>query len=243
MAGSGINNISAGQPGIPGAGNQVGIYNALIPPEGPKALGFKLDFIDFQTNVIDFTYAYGQRIITILQSVYVDNSLNTAPVTVTCENAPFWSVTLEAGWQGTFAVVAPVRPKFQVSTTGSCIVNMIWMNVPIPENTWPTGAAASSGSAPVGAGTITVPTGGTAVTPFGAAFVFSNGGFISNPAEATENLFVDPVNTAGVTAPGTGGTTSEIFPGGSYTIPPGVKATVSVNAVTSGHAFTAIAWG
>ena len=46
----------------------------------------------------------------------------------------------------------------------------------------------------------TVTTGGTAVN---AAGTNPNGGFITNPASATETLFVNPVGAAGTSASGT----------------------------------------
>lgn len=68
-----------------------------------------------------------------------------------------------------------------------------------------------------------------------------NGGFITNPPEATESLFVDAVTPsgAGVTA---GGSTFEIEPGASWTAIPGQTTPTTANAVTAGHVFSAMFW-
>lgn len=229
-----------------GAGGNVpiiGIYNALIPPEGAKCVWFRLDFVDFQTNVLDFSQAYENNYISRIQAVYIDNSANNSPVTLANQNAPYQNVTIKAGAQGTFTLITAIRPVFSATTAGSCIVPMIFCNVPLPEGIWPSGSLASAAIVPKGPAVFTVAVGGTAVEPFGAGVTFGAGGYITNPLEATESLYVDPVNTAGTVAPGTGGTTSELTAGASYPIPAGVTGTISVNAATTGHAFTAIQWG
>lgn len=127
---------------------------------------------------------------------------------------------------------------------------------PLPTGSNAIGSVAVTGSLPGGTATLgtvhiltpaltpvaglafAVATGGTAVTVFSAGSIV-NQAYIVNPIGATESLFVDPVTTAGTTAPGTTGTTTELAAGQSYTIGPTTKA-VSVNAVTSGHSFTAV---
>jgi hypothetical protein len=49
------------------------------------------------------------------------------------------------------------------------------------------------------------------------------------------------VNAAGVVAPGANGTTVELVPGQSQAFP-ALVTSISVNAVTTGHAFTAVQW-
>lgn len=84
-------------------------------------------------------------------------------------------------------------------------------------------------------------TGGTAVIAVGPA---PNGGFITNPASATdqglggtETLYVDPVGTALTSGHGT---TFALAPGQSWSIIPGQTTNTSVNAATTGHRFSVI---
>jgi hypothetical protein len=83
----------------------------------------------------------------------------------------------------------------------------------------------------------TVPTGGTAVVAIGAN---PNGGFITNPASATETLFVDPTgNAATLTA---GGTCFGLAPGQTWSVIPGQTTSTSVNAASNGHTFSSVVW-
>jgi len=66
-----------------------------------------------------------------------------------------------------------------------------------------------------------------------------NGGFITNPATATETLFVNPVADAELAA---GGTTFGLAPGQTWTVIPGQTTATTCNAASSGHGFSAIYW-
>ena len=91
-----------------------------------------------------------------------------------------------------------------------------------------------------------VTVGGTAVSPFNSVSpnrMPSGGAVIKNPTAATEALFVDIVNVAQTAEPGTNGTTVSLAAGQSFVVPPNFTGTVSVNAVTSAHAFVAYGVG
>ncbi len=88
-----------------------------------------------------------------------------------------------------------------------------------------------------------VETGNTPVVVF---FAPLQGGLIVNPAYAedqgiavAETLFVDIVSPA---TDGQTSTTIPLQPGQSFTIPPGDTISVSANAATSGHRFSAVAF-
>ena len=78
-------------------------------------------------------------------------------------------------------------------------------------------------------------TGGTAVTVFIANSI-DLVGVITNPTTATEELFVNPVTTAGTVE---GGSTFGLGAGQSFKFPPSTIA-VTANAVTTGHTFEAV---
>lgn len=82
----------------------------------------------------------------------------------------------------------------------------------------------------------TVASGGSAVTAVNPA---PNGGFITNPATASETLYVNPAGTAGLNA---NGTTFGLAPGQTWTVIPGQTTATSVNAATSGHQFSVVSW-
>ena len=79
-----------------------------------------------------------------------------------------------------------------------------------------------------------VTTGGTAVQ---AAPGNINGGFITNPATAVGNLFVDPGTAATTTA---SGTTFGLAPGQTWTMIPGQTTPTTVNSADNGHNFTVV---
>lgn len=86
-----------------------------------------------------------------------------------------------------------------------------------------------------------VAVGGTAVAAF-AAGTIAHGAYVTNPPDATEDLFLDMVNSPLLASPGASGTTTRLAPGQSWTAPGPLTTAVMVNAATSGHAFTAVKW-
>lgn len=83
---------------------------------------------------------------------------------------------------------------------------------------------------------VTVPTGGVAVQVIPAN---PAGGIVTNPFDAIEPLFIDPVGTASTTA---GGTTFALQPGQDWTVIGGQTTPTTVNALTNGHPFSAVYW-
>jgi hypothetical protein len=82
-----------------------------------------------------------------------------------------------------------------------------------------------------------ITTGGSAVKAVGPS---PNGGFITNPATATETLFVDPVGLCGTLA--AGGTIFGLAPGQSWDLIPGQTTPTYVNAASNGHTFSVVVW-
>jgi len=169
--------------------------------------------------------------------VFVDNSSNPQPLTIQAQQLPQEKLVVPAYAQGVFPIIAPIRPKFTITTNGSVNVLVIFTNIPLGVGVWFTQAPA----VPTTPTNFTVAVGGTAVNPWDTLHV-TGGGFIYNPVAATEDLFVDLVNSAGTAEPGVNGTTVGLIPGGSLPIPTGFIS-VSVNAVTAGHAFVAVGLG
>ena len=77
-----------------------------------------------------------------------------------------------------------------------------------------------------------------------------NGGYIINPLLAADQgivtaevLYVDIVgNCGGSSLPAANGTVAALQPGQSWTVVTGQTTPTYVNANTSGHSFTAVAW-
>jgi hypothetical protein len=215
---------------------QVSVLNALIPPEGPLAISFALNFAEFQEYVIDTTLSYAQGKITAIQAIWIDNSDNPDPFEIVTDQAPYQRVICPALTQGAFPIIAPVRAKFRATTGSTEIVTVILLNVPLNTGTW----TASRGGDPVPPGVTEIAAGGTAVTVFTD---INRGGTIMNPFSAGESLFIDAINSADTISPGANGTTFELVPGAAFELPAGtVFALVTANAVTTGHTFAAMGY-
>jgi hypothetical protein len=219
------------------------VYNAIIPDEGPRAVGFELDFVNYNENDIDFTYAYEQKQMTVVQAVWVDNTANAEELVITATNAPRQVIKVGPGIQGAFPVISAIRPKFALTTNGSCIVNVIFVNVPLMSFSDQPAPVLNAGKAASGATVIANGTTAVAVFDPSVSPNPSDGAVIVNPRNATESLWVDMIARPGVIAPGTNGTTVELIPGGSFIVPPDYAGTVWANAVTNGHTFTAYGAG
>lgn len=225
----------ANTPGV----NQTSVLNALVPPEGPKSVAVPMDFTNTDTVIVDFTITTAQVKISTVQMIYADNFNNPARLDISVSGTS-QVIRIPAGRQGWFPVVATNRPKFACTTTPGVIVTVLFLNVPVAQGEWnPDENNYVKASSPL---TFSVATGGTAVVVWhttATTSVPTDGAVIINPKAATESLFVDIVNAAGTTAPGVNGTTVELAAGDAFVVPPNFDGTVSVNAVTNGHTFTA----
>lgn len=210
------------------------ILNATVPPEGPKCVPIPVDLTSVPSAIVDFTLATGQAKIAGVQSIYLDNSTNTEPVTIKVDGTQ-QTIEAPAGSQGTYPVISTNRPKFTISSGGAIALIVHFLNVPVPCNVWfPRQGELTQAT---GNATSIITTGGVAVNVWNPPP--SGGGVIINPKAATESLFIDIVNAAGTTAPGAHGTTVELAAGESFVVAPNFGGVVSANAATSGHAFTA----
>lgn len=232
---------------------QQAIYNSLVPPEGPKVVSIPLDFTDTDTIELDFTLAYAQTTISVVQCLWVDNFSNSEALVVTVQGTQ-QTIEVPAQAQGVFPIIAAIRPRISITTTEGVIIPSLWLNVPLPLGVWYKGGGQTiavtgdvgiigtvathdtpPSSTPTAPDAFAVATGGTAVVAFAAGTV-PLGAILYN-ASTTESLFVDFVNTAGTTSPGANGTTIEVQPQQQFTVPGGITTAVSVNAVTAGHGF------
>ena len=113
----------------------LGIYNGPIPREGPKAIPINLSFAAANTYQIDFTSLQQRGLITQLQAVWIDNSNNNQPVTLTNLSSQ-QAVKVPAGFQGTVPIFAPNPPQFSAQSTGNGTVQFLFLNVPVISMNW-----------------------------------------------------------------------------------------------------------
>lgn len=234
-------------------------FNAQVPPEGPLAIPATLRFDQASQITVDFTLQMERKTVTAIQGIVVRNWNNGQPITIVVQGTQEY-IDVPAFCDAYLQVASTNRAKFIFTSTGGVAVPVVFFNVPIspliiysPNGGLPvviTGtidvdvvnAVTVTGTLdtiPAQQGTIapagtTVATGGTPVT------VFANPAApvrVLNPQGATEPLFLDLLHNAGTVE---SGSTMMLQPGQSMLFPP-FTGTLTANAQTSGHVFTA--WG
>jgi hypothetical protein len=242
------------------AGN-IPALNGSLPCEGTKVFPYILDFTGGKNAyAIDLSQQAQQKQFTTLQTVYVDNSANTAALQIICGTTG-QIITCPALSQGYFAILQPMPPQFQVQTTGNLILTIQLLNFYIPPCVWSTPVTNAQGLVEIDIpaldaiitggllqvathpATLTGPTdisGTIAVGGTRQALLATNAArkrwMIQNPPTATEVLQFSYVNNTN----------------GLITLAPGMiwdEANESVSgdaifivAATAGHAFTGYAW-
>ncbi len=128
--------------GNPGNNNlKQGIYNGMVPKEGPKTIPIKVDLTVNTTADIDFSQQNALEQISFIQGVYIDNSNNAAALTLVCQGSG-QIIEAPAGAQGYVPLLATLPNKFTVATSGGVIVPLFFYNVPMPAAVWGEGSGA-----------------------------------------------------------------------------------------------------
>lgn len=113
----------------------------LMRGDSPKSITAPCDFA--ATGIPAAGYYWNPQYflqagyIKTVQCVYIDNSLNNGPVTVS--NPQFnQSFVLAAGWQGYFPCIAPFLSggNFLITSTGTGLCNVLFLNVQMGIGQW-----------------------------------------------------------------------------------------------------------
>ncbi len=115
----------------------IGLGNATIPDEGPKCLPFALDFSAQPSYAIDLQSLQSRNFLSVIQSVFIDNSANPQAVTMAIDGTQ-QRVTAKAYTQGYYTVLIPNPPRFTVSSAGAVVVRLQCLNVPVAGAVWST---------------------------------------------------------------------------------------------------------
>jgi hypothetical protein len=113
------------------------VFNGLAPEEMPKGMPWVYDFSSVGDQSFDLQLENTGGIIQMVQSIFVDNSDNAAPVTIqfTITNQ---RLVIPANAQGIWPVIAPLQTQIRAITTPSAAlkVTIILLNVPMPYTQW-----------------------------------------------------------------------------------------------------------
>ena len=119
-----------------------GVFDGLMPKQGPKALPVTIPFSGALTSgTIDLTQQQQSNVISFVQTIYVDNSSNPQPLTWTT-GLPGQIMKCPAYSEGYFPVIACNPPVFNFNSTGGVPVQVIFLNIEIDCMVWtisPTG--------------------------------------------------------------------------------------------------------
>ncbi len=113
--------------------------NQSMPPDCQAlVITFVADLTILTTFELDLTNQVLQGHVDLLQAVYIDNSANGSPMTITCQGNGY-SVTKKAHTQGWHPMlIIPGQEVFEISTTGGVRIPLQFINVPMPVGSWDT---------------------------------------------------------------------------------------------------------
>lgn len=220
------------------------VYNCAVPQKGSQVVSLNLDLSANTISIVDFTLSEFAGAIEFIQSLYIDNSLNAASLSVQCDITN-QIITIPHNSQAYVPVLVSERAKFTFSTSGGVVVPVCFLNCPSPLAIWDTGNGTAvdltvnivGNAATDGSSTITA--GGTAQNLF-TGTVPVNGFAVYNP-DPTNDIWVSDSTTAA--ANGTGSIRCAAN-GGGYETPPNSAplGVVSIIGAVTGQKFTARRW-
>lgn len=119
--------------------NQLAFYAVqclTVPAEGPRAIPLALDFSSAGTYSLNLQNFEARNFISQIQSMYLDNSANTASLTVSFPGTN-QQITIAPNRQGYFMVACPNPASITFSSAGGVLVNVQLYNFPQTNNDWP----------------------------------------------------------------------------------------------------------
>lgn len=113
--------------------------NSQKPKSGPVGIPITLDFTGGNVNVSgDLALEMSQSVIEYVQAIYIDNSLNASPLTITFSGMGY-KITVKANTQGIYPVITQQGAlSWRASSAGNVAVPTIMFNVQQPYFQWPT---------------------------------------------------------------------------------------------------------
>jgi hypothetical protein len=116
--------------------NPVKVNNGTAPAEGRLCIPYQIDFTAAQSAVIDLTNIQQmQQRISFVQTVFVDNSLNAQPVTLTMANTN-QKLTVPANSCAYLPMALSLQNVITVQTTGGIVLQLQLFNFGIAPFVW-----------------------------------------------------------------------------------------------------------
>lgn len=118
-------------------GTAFGIANVIVPPGGPKCVPTRCDFSNVASIELDGSQIVQQGKIEYLQGVFIDNSKNLNPLSLTMSTTN-QQIICPPKSQGYFSIMVPDPPVITAATTqvNGLVIPMFFYNVPIQSAVW-----------------------------------------------------------------------------------------------------------
>lgn len=110
--------------------------NGLIPCEGCKTIPFTFDFNAFLAYLVDLTLQQDQKKISVIQSVYIDNSLNLTNTLSIDVDTTGQHLVFPQKSCGYVPLLVPTPSKLTFSSAGAVVVGVQLLNFYIPPTVW-----------------------------------------------------------------------------------------------------------
>jgi hypothetical protein len=101
-----------------------------MPAEGPRCIPLTLDFTLSLAYDLDYSNMQSRNFISMVQTIWVDNSLNAAVLEVTMVGTN-QVIKVPAGIQRYYTVLQPNPIKMSFASTGAVVCQVILMNFPV----------------------------------------------------------------------------------------------------------------
>lgn len=105
------------------------------PKEGPKSSPMRFDFTAAPVYTIDFTQFQQQNQLTLIQTVFIDNTANTSPTSLIFDGTD-QTLIAPALSQGYYPILTQKLAKATIASSGAFLVKVQFINVPIPPSVW-----------------------------------------------------------------------------------------------------------
>lgn len=113
------------------------INNQKLPSSGPKAVPFNFNFGSQNSYQIDLSLSTARNFVDLIQTVYIDNSGNNAPLYLSVGSPTIQQIIAPPLSQGFYSILLPDPPVMIVACAGGdTSTSVLFLNVPIPPNVW-----------------------------------------------------------------------------------------------------------
>jgi hypothetical protein len=117
--------------------SSIGVFGAVVPGEGPRAVPVNFNFANAATFTLNYSNQQNLGLISMVQTVFVDNSNSDVAVLLTFGGVN-QTIIAKGRTQGYYAVCASNPFYLSITSPGSnSTVTVILLNFPVTSAQWP----------------------------------------------------------------------------------------------------------